>query len=398
MTSQPESKKNNVTVLRPDRRMLVVNTFKVLALCAFLVLTVYYIWTYQEELNADNFRRVLSFLDSKSAEGGEIRDFTFEQGLDTIYAPLDIGMATYSGGNYNFLSAYSTGNFTQQLSFGSAHMVSSDKKVLIYDQGGKSFALLNSYSLLHKQTLDSPIVSASLNREGSYSIITNQTDYRSALTVWDKKDHQIFQWKTAQHYLLLSSVSPDNQRAAVLCVGQNEGRPDYTVRVFDLATGGESFQLPLGEDRVYSMKHYGSYLVLICRSSLQFFSSKGKLVCQVQFTEKPLLAWDHREDELPLVALEGGSGAELYVWQPDGTCLLTRVLESTDLAACRYRGGTLAVLCGKKLLVSSGDQYVIREVREVRDICVSAEGKVILVYSGKAGYFDPDSYKEDPAT
>ena len=82
MKSQPESKKkNNITVLRPDRRLLVVNAFKVLALCAFLVLTVHFIWVYQDDLNADNFRRVLSFLDSKSAEGGEIRDFSFEQAI-----------------------------------------------------------------------------------------------------------------------------------------------------------------------------------------------------------------------------------------------------------------------------------------------------------------------------
>lgn len=398
MTSQPESKKNNVTVLKPDRRMLVVNALKGVALCAFLVLTVYFIWTYQDDLNADNFRRVLSFLDSKSAEGGEIRDFAFEQGLDTIYAPLDIGMATYSGGNYNFLSAYSTGNFTQQLGFGSAVMVSGDEKVLLYDQGGKSFALLNSYSLLHRQTLDSPIVSASLNGDGAYSIITNQTDYRSALTVWDKKNKQIFQWKTAQHYLLLSSVAPGQKRAAVLALGQKEGRPDYTVKIFDLENGGQSFELSLGEDRVYSMKYYGNYLVLICKSSLQFYGSRGNLACTVQFSEKPLLAWDHREGQLPLVALEGDNGAELYVWQPDGTMVLSQVVDSADLAACRYRGGTLAVLYGKKLLVTSGDQYVIREVREVRDICLSAEGKVILVYSGKAGYFDPSIYEEGSDT
>ena len=121
-------------------------------------------------------------------------------------------------------------------------------------------------------------------------------------------------------------------------------------------------------------------------------------IAQVQFAQKPLLAWDHREGQLPLVALSGPEGAELYVWQPDGTKLLTRVLDTADLSACRYRGGTLAVLYGKKLLVASGDQYVIREVREVRDICLSAEGKVILVYSGKAGYFDPNISKEEPVT
>lgn len=393
MTSQPE-KKNNITVLKPDRRLQVVGAFKVLALTAFLVLTVFFIWTYQDELTADNFRRVLSFLDSQSAEGGEIRDFTFEQGLDTVYTPLDIGMATYSGGNYNFLSAYSTGNFTQQLSYGSAAMVSSDDRVLVYDRGGKSFALLNSYSLLHRQTLDSPIVSASLNGEGAYSVVTNQTDYRSALTVWDKKNQQIFQWKTGQHYLLLSSVSPGQKRAAALCLGQEEGRPDYSVLVFDLGTGAQSFTLELGEDRVYSMKHYGNYLVLLCRSGLRFYNSQGKLSCTVQFSEKPLLAWDHREGELPLVALEGAGGAELYVWRPDGTAALSRTLTGSDISACRYRGGTLAVLCGKELLVENSELSVTRTLREVRDICVTAEGRVILVYSGKASYFDDTQFEE----
>lgn len=397
MKSQPESKKNNVTVLRPDRRLAVVGALKALALCAFLGLVVFYIWTYQDELNRDNFRRIISFLDSKSAEGGEMRDFTFEQGLDTVYVPLDIGMATYSGGNYNFLSAYSTGNFTQQLGFGSAAMADGDDRVLIYDRGGKGFAMVNSYSVLHRDTLDSPIVSASVNPEGTYAIVTNQTGYRSALTVWDKKNRQIFQWKTAQHYLLLSSVSPGSKRAAVLSLGQAEGRPDYTVKVFDMKSGEAAFELPLGEDRVYSMKHYGERLVLVCAGGLRFYSSSGSLVCSVDFSKKPLLAWDHREGALPLVALEGASGAELYVWQPDGSQVLSRTLDSGDISACRYRGGTLAVLCGKQLLVVSPEQYVLRTVREVRDLCVSAEGKVILVYSGKAGYFDETNYEEVPA-
>ena len=56
---------------------------------------------------------------------------------------------------------------------------------------------------------------------------------------------------------------------------------------------------------------------------------------------------------------------------------------------------TLAVLCGKQLLVENADSSITCTLREVRDICVSAEGKVILVYSGKASYFDPAQYQEE---
>ena len=91
------------------------------------------------------------------------------------------GLAVVSDSEFKFFT--STGRAT--LSIGSEYsnpkICTSDSYALIYDQGNRSFSVYNSFVCMYSETLDYPISSAHMSKNGSFCIVTRTKDYGSAV-------------------------------------------------------------------------------------------------------------------------------------------------------------------------------------------------------------------------
>lgn len=70
----------------------------------------------------------------------------------------------------------------------------SDKRTLVYDQGGYNFMVLSSKKQIYTKRLTSQILLGAIGSDGSVAIVTANDKFASYLTVYDKNGSEIYHW------------------------------------------------------------------------------------------------------------------------------------------------------------------------------------------------------------
>ncbi|MEA4920051.1 MAG: DUF5711 family protein [Clostridiaceae bacterium] len=377
-----------ITRFREDKRLAVISAIRSLSLVGLLITMVFCIFTYREDLNITNIKRIISYIDHVTFEGSQTDTFPFDAGLNTSYKAFDVGIATCSGGSFRFIPPFENMDYSKQIKYSNPYMRVSGNSILVYDLGGTGISRLSSYSLLYETTLKSNILSLSANLSGECSVITDEAGFRTALTVFDKRLKDVYKWQTSDHFAFLSALSPNAKTAAVLCIGQKDGASDTYIRY--QPTDGEECKITidLGNRDVYSMEYYSNRLLMVlCEDGIYAYDNDGALKASAAFTSGSLVAFNHGAESLCAISLKGTKGDSSDVKVFDGEC--KEIYSGTfdgDIRSIALSGSTLAFISGKELykvdLASQAAENV--ELSGVRDVLITETGSVAAVYSDSA--------------
>src|SRR5699024_7978706 len=109
---------------------------------------------------------------------------------------------------------------------------------LIYDVGGEELLIYASredaFSL--NQETGQSILSASLNRNGWLAVVSQQSGFKGAVTIYDS-DYAtpLIQISRSDRFVMDAVVSPDNGSVAVLTLGRTVGSIESRVECYALA-------------------------------------------------------------------------------------------------------------------------------------------------------------------
>lgn len=90
----------------------------------------------------------------------------------------------------------SSGNivYSEQASYSNPIVEESEKRALVYDQGGYNFMVAGPKKQIYKKRLDNQILLGAVGADGSVAIVTQNEKYASYLTVFDKNGSEIYRW------------------------------------------------------------------------------------------------------------------------------------------------------------------------------------------------------------
>ena len=384
--------KSNITRFRQDKRLAVTGVLHSLGLLGMLACVVFGIFRYQEELRPENLQRLASYVKAAGSITDPFTEYRFEAGLDTVYQPFGAGLAVASGDTYSFVSGLGDRSYSIQLRYNDPTLCVADDFVLAYDRGGTGFCVANGYAEYLNDHTESPILTASMNREGAFALVTDESGYRSAVSVYSHKQELLCQWYTAQYYVLFASVSPDSSRFAVLGLGQGEDSLSLSTKVLCFAIGDEeaAWTVELGEKQVYAMTHDKSGgLVIVCDDGVERYED-GKRTHRVAF-DQSLRLFSAKEGGQVLLAFDQadrGSRATRALLLGDK--LETLWSGSLDGAprALDCRGGTAGILMADRLeIIGTHHDTVTTRTQPhngARDVVVNDDGEPILIYSDRA--------------
>lgn len=389
--------KDNITRFRQDKRLAVAGALRTLGLLGMLAIAVYCVFQFHEDLAPDNLRRMVSYLQAAGSVSDPFTEYRFEVGLDTDYAPFGSGLAVVSGDTYSYVSGLGDKNYAVQLDYRAPALCVSDKYVLIYDRGGRSLCVEGSYTEYLRETLSSPIVSASMNRQGAFAVVTNEEGCRSAVAVYSAKQKMLCKWLTSQYYVLSASVSPESDAFAVLCLSQSQFAPHAELRYFTVGSEEADWVYDLGEKQVYSVTHDKSGgLLILWEQGVIALNAEGKRTGEQSFSQMPARFAVTEGGDLAVV-LEGGPGLPVWVMGEKAEILWKGTFSGT-LHAVDCRGGTVSVLTGDTVYsvpYASGETAIRRmKQKSARDLIVDENGSTILVYSDRAEKIDFDGEAE----
>lgn len=391
MEKQTRAKKNNNIRFREDKRLMVVGGLRSLALLGILATVIFCIWQFRDDLNVSNVRRIISYVKSAAVESDSFASYQFEAGLDTITEPFQLGLAVVSSDTYHFISGLGSSDFTVQLKYANPTLSAGSDQLLIYDRGNSDFCVANSYAVRSSQTLDSPIIYGSMNRAGDFCIVTNESGYKSAVTVYDKKSRQLCKWQTPDYYVMLASVNPDGDGFAAFCMDQAVGQLRSRVIGYAVDETTPSYSIDLGSRWVYSLKHDKSgRLVILCDDGVYVYDKDGQPVGQNLFGSQ-LVMYAHQEGNMPLLALRATTGAGeqtlVRVVDADGNVVFEKQYPDS-LRDMDYNGGTAALLFASRLVTveveDAGQTEQVLEGISARGVLADRDGEAILIYSDRA--------------
>ncbi len=386
----PSSSK--VTRFRADRRLNIIAGIRSLALCGLLAILIFCIFHYQEDLNVDNLRRMVTYVDKLTFSGGEIDTFHFDAGLSTAYEAFDVGIATVSGGSFRFIPPFEGMDYSEQVGYTQPQLAPGGKSIFVYDLGGKSIARMSSYSKLAETTLESNILALAAGKDGRCAVITDEEGYRTALTVFDKRFNELYKWQTSEHFAFLPALSPNSRTAAVLCIGQSGGDADFYVRYQPLNGDDCTVTIRLGDRRVYAMEYAeNDCLLILCQDGLYAYNENGEQTASYPFASGSLTTFEYGHDGSYALSLKGDRGDTSRLLVLNSAC--TPIFDGTfegDIRTLDYAEGILTFLSGTQVFRVDAAAALTEtaELSGVRGLLVTGGGNVAAVLGDSAHIVD----------
>ncbi|MBQ8787776.1 MAG: hypothetical protein IJZ61_09105 [Oscillospiraceae bacterium] len=97
-----------------------------------------------------------------------------------------------------------------------------NKKTLLYDLGGKSFALYSKYKNIYEKTTDDPILLARLGSNDTAAVVIKSDKYPSELMVYDATGKNIFNYRSVSRIIDVTFNS-DNSGCYITTIGADGG-------------------------------------------------------------------------------------------------------------------------------------------------------------------------------
>ena len=197
----PESQKQNTINISEKKPQ--VNQFylilsgrfkmaKYIALCILVIFLLMMVVLCRDEITVENLRYLF-----KDFEMGENVVVNTDNSI-TYDSDPQVNLALYKGdlvisGSTHFTLCDLQGNnrLSEDSLFSNPVILTGDKYILVYGLSENTYGIYNTFSKLHTETFDYPIIAAALSDEGMYAIVTRTTEYRSVIYIYNKNFERV---------------------------------------------------------------------------------------------------------------------------------------------------------------------------------------------------------------
>ena len=236
----PASKKERRRLLREskDKRVRLVGTLRMACGWLLIVGTLLFLVTNYRLFSPTSIR---SFVEYAAAglqqREGDITTISYESGTFTDGALFQAGLAYADSDALYLARPGSVTTMKYSLGYSSPVVEASDDYVLVYDRGGTKAALTNSAAPTAELELSSSILTGSIGQDGRFVLVTDESGYRTAVTIYSTSGEEVFKYQSSEYYIVSASLSPDGKTLAVLAFLQNGVALDSHVLFYNVSSG-----------------------------------------------------------------------------------------------------------------------------------------------------------------
>lgn len=175
--------------------------------------------------------------------------------------------------------------FSDQHTFANPVMTAGEKKILLYDLGGKSFSLYSKYKNIYSKTTDEPILIARLGSKDTAAVVTKSEKYPSVLMVYDKDGKNIFNYRSVSRIIDVTFNS-DSSGCYITTIGASGGfivsrilyyrfdRIDYS----DIGDPVPVWQTEDIQTLALSVKTMGDKILLLGDTMCAYYDGNGQML------------------------------------------------------------------------------------------------------------------------
>ncbi len=303
-----------------------VRLVRYLVLVALVLFTVFSMAVYKNDITFDNFRYLMRYVElappgSSSGDG----NISFSANADSDFALVGGKLAMASKKEIVTYDMNGKKLLSESLSFQNPVTVENGDYMLIYDFGGNSLCLFNSFSLVSEKKFSTPIDYVYLSEDGSFAVITSERNYSGGVLAYDSSFRHIF---TFMHPASkVTDVCFNGKNGLLACATTDVSGGDFLseILVFDTKSDAEE---------VKSTTYITGELPLN-----MFCAGDGFAV----MTDRGIHIFDDACEKESFVGFNYDTPSALYRFDESFAVCLKSALASTDtkLHVLDYAGNTL---------------------------------------------------------
>lgn len=232
---------------------------------------------------------------------------TYNVGNSQSYIAYRSGIAVASREKLSIFSAGGRELFSANHSYGNPSLVSSDQYVLLYDVGGKQYALYNSFSKVKEGILDYSIYGASISESGNFALITKSSDYDSVVSVFQQNGTQ-YNYNFSGGRVYSISLSKNGLNLAVALVFSDDDAIRSEIRLYRIGSSEYSKKEITFDGIPYEVKILSNgNIVVVGSKGVNAFTS-GLSIIGEYLTDEEIYAYAFANDNVAIAHLSDKVG------------------------------------------------------------------------------------------
>lgn len=196
-------------------------------------------------------------------------------------------------------------------SFSKPMISRSSDKVMIYNLGGNGYATGDIKSLSNTKSTenDKNIITADINSDGYYCVVTQADGYLSKIFVYNNENERVFAYSFAQYYINAVAINKTGTGCIACGVSGDGGSLSGVAYALDFTKKEPVATFSLEENFVYSVEFLTSNKVcMVCSHSSYMLDLGSGNLNQVEYGNMELTAYDIDTDTDSLVLSLSRSG------------------------------------------------------------------------------------------
>lgn len=353
----------------------------------------------------DNMRRVGTYISlGLTAEPEDLSTIPFVSGSYVDAALFGGGLAVADSDTLYVARPGGLNQLTLQLGYAHIALDTSEDYILAYDRGGAGITVTNALAPLELDWGgDQPgasIINASMGRDGSFAVVTDEAGYKTAVRVFNKDQQLTYKWLTSEYYVQSAAVSPDGRRMAALAFRQDGTALEGKLLLFDLGRQEVAAECSLGPSLGVEARFLNDNTVAaVCDTGAYLVNLKGETVYSAAYPASDLVgfSFDHGALALACRSYTKSARTEVSVVSAGGG-VTGPLLVSEELASLSLSNGRLALLTTAGLHVYNDKLeplWTDASAAGARRILLEPDGTACVLF-GKEARLLRETQSEDP--
>ncbi len=290
------------------------------------------------------------------------------------------------------LSTYKSsgkGIFSEPVLLRSPAVASSHSRFIAYDLGGLNYYVASSKKLLYIGQANSKILNVNLNKSGDFAILTDDPNYKTLVTVYDKNFKSIFKFHSSEKYVFDAAVSPNGKNAAMLMYSAKNGVFETSLSL--CKTNENKFYSTVSLDSAAPIKvsYLGNNKILVITDKgVSVYDDSGKALSQTDFGGLPLRAYDGISEKNIVFLLDdykSGGNSKILLLDKDGNFVSEHKFNS-DIYSISSKGKYFSLQFSDKCSVYTGNMKLCAEhaIPLSINLCIQKKNGAVLAVSNNS--------------
>lgn len=380
----------------PDRRLRVVAKLRRLVGVMIIVISALTITINGPKINANSISEFMSYFWAGIDDSQEGTYIDYQALNVSVVKPFNQGVVVADNDSMSIVTSGGV-RLKTNLGYTSPAVLTSERYVLAYDKNGNGAVLTSNVAEASRQKTESSILTAALGQTGDYALITNESGYKTAITVYTSGGKQRFKWATPDYYFVSCAISPDGSKLAVASFGSTEdAKLEGKLFLRDLSNEKNIKEVSLNSNVPLAVTFLdNASVVVIGDYSTSVINQKGEIVSELTYAPDDLIAFSYSTNEIAVAVRSYSSNARTAVYIIGSHGVSKNKLEiSQEIQAMDYDGSRIALLTSSGLTVYNSSMRALwrnESAVGAQMINLANDGGVWLIYSKQAEHVSTSS-------